>query len=122
MIQISTRSNETTVSVVGDLDLAAREHLPEVAARLRGLDDDRLVVDMCRSAFMDSAGAAFLIELARVAIDRASTAILRGCGDRDLFVLEICNALEHFEVDAEHHCDLGRDALVDDHGDSRLVH
>ena len=30
--------------------------------------------------------------------------MLRGCNDRELFVLEICGALELFRLDAEHAC------------------
>lgn len=119
MIEISTTADETTLTVIGDLDLAAREHLPEVAARLRGLDDDRLVVDMCRATFMDSSGAAFLIELAQTAAARGSTVVLRGCSERDLFVLEICNALSAFQVEDGHRCGLD-DATSPGH-DDRLV-
>ena len=31
--------------------------------------------------------------------------VLRGCDDRDLFVLEVCGALELFRIDADHRCE-----------------
>lgn len=105
MISIATSAASTTVVVSGDLDLAERSQFPEVASRVAGLRRQLLVVDMCHATFMDSTGAAFLISLADASRRRGGVTVLRGCDERDLFVLEICGALELFRIDAEHRCD-----------------
>lgn len=104
MIDIATSPTTTTVAIAGDLDLFQREQFPEVAARVTGLRRQLLVIDMCGVAFMDSTGAAFLISLADANLKRGGATVLRGCSDRELFVLEICGALDLFRIDAEHDC------------------
>lgn len=104
MIEIATSPTTTTVTVSGDLDLMEREQFPEVTARVTGLRRQLLVVDMCRVTFMDSTGAAFLISLADAGRKRGGATVLRGCSERDLFVLEVCGALELFRVDGGHAC------------------
>jgi anti-sigma B factor antagonist len=104
MIEIATSATTATVTVAGDLDLMERDQFPEVAARVTGLRRQLLVVDMCRVTFMDSTGAAFLISLADAARKRGGATVLRGCSDRELFVLEVCGALELFRIDAGHAC------------------
>ena len=104
MIEIAMSPTTTTLAVSGDLDLMEREQFPEVAARVTGLRRQLLVVDMCRVTFMDSTGAAFLISLADAGRKRGGATVLRGCSDRDLFVLEVCGALELFRVDEGHAC------------------
>ncbi|MEE6271754.1 STAS domain-containing protein [Georgenia wangjunii] len=104
MIEIATSPTTTTVSIAGDLDLAERGQFPEIAARVSGLRRQLLVVDMCQVTFMDSTGAAFLISLADASAKRGGATVLRGCDERDLFVLEICGALDSFRIDAEHQC------------------
>jgi anti-anti-sigma factor len=105
MIQLETSPTTTTITVVGDLDLAERDQFPEVAARVSGLRRQLLVVDMCRTTFLDSTGAAFLISLSDVLGRRGGVTVLRGADQRDLFVLEVCGALEMFRIDDEHRCD-----------------
>jgi anti-anti-sigma factor len=105
MIQLETSPTTTTITVVGDLDLAERDQFPEVAARVSGLRRQLLVVDMCRTTFLDSTGAAFLISLADLLGRRGGVTVLRGADQRDLFVLEVCGALEMFRIDEEHRCD-----------------
>lgn len=104
MIEVSTSPATTTITIAGDLDLAARSQFPEIAARITGLRRQLLVLDMCGVTFMDSTGAAFLISLADAGRRRGGATILRGCDDRDLFVLEVCGAMELFRVDGEHSC------------------
>lgn len=104
MISIATSPTSTTVAVSGDLDLAERTQFPEVAARVAGLRRQLLVIDMCGATFMDSTGAAFLISLADAHRRRSGVTVLRGCDERDLFVLEICGALDLFRLDREHRC------------------
>jgi anti-sigma B factor antagonist len=104
MIEIAMSSATTTLVISGDLDLDARDQFPEAAARVTGLRRQLLVIDMCRVTFMDSTGAAFLISLADSSRKRGGATVLRGCDDRDLFVLEVCGALEMFRIDAEHSC------------------
>ncbi|GEN80363.1 STAS domain-containing protein [Actinotalea fermentans] len=104
MIEIATSPTTTTITVTGDLDLMEREQFPEIAARVTGLRRQLLVIDMCRVSFMDSTGAAFLISLADAGRKRGGATALRGCSDRDLFVLEVCGALELFRVDEGHAC------------------
>ncbi|WP_019135229.1 STAS domain-containing protein [Cellulomonas massiliensis] len=106
MIEISTSSTTTTLVVSGDLDLAERDQFPVVASRVVGLRRQLLVIDMCRVTFMDSTGAAFLISLADAGAKRGGATVLRGADPRDLFVLEVCGALEMFRIDDEHRCDL----------------
>lgn len=104
MIEIAASSATTTVTIAGDLDLAERAQFPEVTSRVSGLRRQLLVIDMCDVTFMDSTGAAFLISLAEAANRRGGAAVLRGADDRDLFVLEVCGALDSFRIDADHRC------------------
>ncbi|MDD9207079.1 STAS domain-containing protein [Georgenia sp. 10Sc9-8] len=105
MIEIATSPTTTILSVSGDLDLASRGRFPEVTARVTGLRRQLLVIDMCQVGFMDSTGAAFLISLAEAGERRGGTTVLRGADDRDLFVLEVCGALDFFRIESEHRCD-----------------
>ncbi|MDO8143468.1 STAS domain-containing protein [Isoptericola sp. 178] len=105
MIEIATSSTTTTLVIAGDLDLAERDQFPEIAARVVGLRRQLLVIDMCRVTFMDSTGAAFLISLADAGRRRGGATVLRGADDRDLFVLEVCGALDLFRIDTDHHCE-----------------
>lgn len=93
-----------TVSAEGDLDLAERARFPELTARAGGEDLEAVVVDLCSVAFVDSAGAAFLIALAETAKRAGARAVLRGADERVGFVLELCGALDSYELDAEHRC------------------
>ncbi len=102
--EISASPTTATIAIAGDLDLLGRDQFPEVTARVTGLRRQLLVLDMCRVTFMDSTGAAFLISLADASLKRGGATVLRGCDDRDLFVLEVCGALELFRLDAEHAC------------------
>lgn len=111
MIQIATTPSTVTLTVTGDLDLATRERLPEITARITGLRRQLLVIDLCGVTFMDSTGAAFLISLADAGRKRGGATVLRGGDDRDLFVLEICGALELFRVDSEHKCSREAEAI-----------
>ncbi len=111
MIEIATSPATTTLVVTGDLDLAERDQFPEIAARVVGLRRQLLVIDMCGVTFMDSTGAAFLISLADAGRKRGGATVLRGCHERDLFVLEVCGALDLFRVDTEHHCEPPTPAL-----------
>jgi anti-anti-sigma factor len=104
MLEIAMSSAATTLTISGDLDLAERDQFPEVAARVTGLRRQLLVIDMCRVTFLDSTGAAFLISLADSARKRGGAAVLRGCSERDLFVLDVCGALPMFRLDREHAC------------------
>lgn len=107
MIEISTSSATTTLTIAGDLDLAERDQFPEIAARVVGLRRQLVVIDMCHVTFMDSTGAAFLISLADSGRKRGGATVLRGADPRDLFVIEICGALDLFRIDSEHQCDAG---------------
>lgn len=104
MFEIATSPTTTTVAAAGELDLLERDQFPGVAARVTGLRRQVLTIDMCRVTFMDSTGAAFLITLADSARKRGCTVVLRGCDERELFVLEVCGALGLFDVEAEHRC------------------
>ena len=115
MIQLETSATTTVLTVVGDLDLAERGQFPEVTARVSGLRRQLLVVDMCRTTFLDSTGAAFLISLADALSRRGGVTVLRGADERDLFVLEVCGALEMFRVDTDHRC-AGEDGLEGEAG------
>lgn len=104
MIEIAMSPATTTLVVTGELDMSARYQFPEIAARVAGLRRQLLVIDMCGVTFMDSTGAAFLISLADSGRRRGGATVLRGANDRELFVLEVCGALDMFRVDAEHIC------------------
>lgn len=104
MIEIATSAATTTLIISGDLDLAERNQFPEITARVTGLRRQLLVVDMCRVTFMDSTGAAFLISLADSSRRRGGATVLRGSDERELFVLEVCGALEMFRLDNDHSC------------------
>src|SRR4051812_29003783 len=107
MIEISTSSTTTTLTIAGDLDLAERDQFPEIAARVVGLRRQLLVIDMCRVTFMDSTGAAFLISLADAGRKRGGATVLRGADQRDLFVIEISGALDLSRLAPDHHCGPG---------------
>ena len=104
MIEIATSATTTTIAISGDLDLAERDQFPEITARVVGLRRQLLVIDMCGVTFMDSTGAAFLISLADSSRKRGGATVLRGADPRDLFVLEVCGALELFRLDNDHVC------------------
>lgn len=104
MIEVSMSPATATLVISGDLDLAEREQFPEVAARVTGLRRQLLVIDMCRVTFMDSTGAAFLMSLADAGRKRGGATVLRGCDERELFVLEVCGALPMFRIDHDHSC------------------
>jgi anti-anti-sigma factor len=104
MIEIATSAATTTLVIAGDLDRAERDQFPEIAARVVGLRRQLLVIDLCDVTFLDSTGAAFLISLADASRKRGGATVLRGADPRDLFVLEICGALELFRIDADHRC------------------
>lgn len=109
MIQLEASPTTTILTVAGDLDLAERGQFPELTARVSGLRRQLLVIDMCAATFLDSTGAGFLISLADVLGRRGGITVLRGAHERDLFVLEVCGALEMFRIDTDHRCD-GADA------------
>lgn len=104
MIEIAMSPATTTLVISGDLDLAERDQFPEIAARVTGLRRQLLVIDMCDVTFMDSTGAAFLISLADSGRKRGGATVLRGCDERELFVLEVCGALSLFRLDSDHSC------------------
>jgi len=104
MIEVAASRNATTLTIAGDLDLSARDQFPRAAAHVNGLRSPLVIIDMCRSTFMDSTGAAFLISVAEAASRRGAGTVLRGCGDDALFVLEICGALDSFRLDHDHRC------------------
>jgi anti-sigma B factor antagonist len=111
MIEVVATPSVTTLVIAGDLDVAERDAFPEVRARIAGMRHGRLVVDMCGVTFMDSMGAAFLISLADGGSGRGSETVLRGAGERDLFVLSVCGVLDMFQIQAD--CD------VDGHASAR---
>jgi len=106
VIEVTVSPTSVTLVVGGDLDLAERDQFPEMTARINGLQRPLLVVDMCQVTFMDSAGAGFLISLAGAVAQRGGTAVLHGIAPRDEFVLEVCGALEMFQIDRDHACEL----------------
>jgi anti-sigma B factor antagonist len=105
MMELSTSATATTITVVGDLDLAERKQFPELVARVSGLRRQLLVVDLCRTTFLDSTGAAFLISLAESTDKRGGVTLLRGADERNRFVLEVCGALDMFRLDDDHRCE-----------------
>jgi anti-sigma B factor antagonist len=100
VIEIATSAATTTLTITGDLDLGEREQFPEITARVTGLRRQLLVIDMSGVTFMDSTGAAFLISLADAGRRRGGATVLRGADERDLFVLEVCGALDLFRLDS----------------------
>lgn len=109
MMELSTSPTTTTITVVGDLDLAERDQFPELVARVSGLRRQLLVLDLCGTTFLDSTGAAFLISLAEATERRGGVTLLRGADERNRFVLEVCGALDMFRLDDEHTCDVSDD-------------
>jgi len=104
VIELSATPTSAVVVVSGDLDLSTRDEFPGLVARVSGLRRQLVVVDLCRTSFLDSTGAAFLISLADSSRRRGGLTVLRGGDDRVLFVLEICGALDMFRVDETHRC------------------
>jgi len=101
MIEIATSMSTTTLVLTGDLDLAERDLFPATSARVAGLRRQLVVVDMCGVTFMDSTGAAFLISLADAGRKRGGVTVLRGVDPRELYVLEVCGALDLFRIEDE---------------------
>jgi len=110
MIEIAASASATTLVIAGDLDLVERDQFPEITARVTGLRRQLLIIDMCRVTFMDSTGAAFLISLADSSRRRGGATILRNPDARELFVLEVCGALDLFRIDSSHRCEPGTPA------------
>ncbi|UFU06045.1 STAS domain-containing protein [Ruania halotolerans] len=104
MIDVSTSATGARITVSEDLDLASRESADAVARRLALLERPAITVDLCRMDFMDSTGAAWLISLAGQSIQRDGTISLLGASARDLFVLQVCGALDLFDVNHRHQC------------------
>lgn len=104
MLEISTSSGSTTITVVGDLDVTARDQFPEMTARVSGLGRQLLVLDLCRMEFMDSTGAAFVAVCGEHTRRGGGVALLRGADEHAQFVLEVCGVLPLFRVDADHAC------------------
>lgn len=105
MLEISTSSGSTTITVVGDLDVTARDQFPEMTARVSGLGRQLLVLDLCRMQFMDSTGAAFVAVCGEQTRRGGGVALLRGADEHAQFVLEVCGVLPLFRVDADHACE-----------------
>lgn len=105
MARISTSTTATTVTLDGDLDLAARSTFDDLVAQVRGTRRRDLVIDMCQVDFMDSSGTSFLMALAAAAQKAGGTARMRGLHERDRFVLEVCGALPLFELEEGHRCE-----------------
>lgn len=104
MIELSTTTSATTVTLAGDLDVSERQSFSGIVSRVNHLRRQLLVLDMCRADFIDSTGAAFLVSLAERALSRGGVTVLRGADDRCLFVLDVIGALQLFRVDEEHFC------------------
>ncbi len=104
MLEISMSSGSTTITVVGDLDVTARDQFPEATARVSGLGRQLLVLDLCRMEFMDSTGAAFVAVCGEQTRRSGGVALLRGADHHAQFVLEVCGVLPLFRVDDEHVC------------------
>ena len=105
MFEISASATSATIVIAGDLDVAERHQFPDMVARVVALRRQLLVIDMCGVTFMDSAGAAFLIALADAGRRRGAATVLRGIDPRELFVLEVCGAVDLFRIDTEHQCE-----------------
>jgi len=105
MIELSTTTSSTVVTVSGDLDVSERGHFPDVVARVNELRRPQLVVDLCRADFVDTSGAWFLVSLAERTQSRHGVSVLRGADDRSLYVLDVIGALHLFQVDEHHFCE-----------------
>jgi anti-sigma B factor antagonist len=104
VLEISTSPGSTTITVIGDLDVTAREQFPEATARVATLGRQLLVLDLCRMDFMDSTGAAFVAVCGETTRRGGGVALLRGADEHAAFVLEICGVLELFRLDETHSC------------------
>lgn len=104
MFEVAIGAFVTTVTIKGALDLSSRDHFTEVAARVSSIKQRLLTFDLCNVTFLDSSGAAFLISLAEAGQRKGWITVLRGCSANSRFVLEICDALDHFRFDDEHVC------------------
>jgi len=104
VIEMSTTTSATVVTVAGDLDVSERESFPQVVTRVNDLRRRLLLIDLCRADFVDSAGAFFLVSLAERTLSRDGLTVLRGADDRCLFVLDVIGALQLFHVDEQHFC------------------
>src|SRR5690625_5035845 len=105
MLEIAASATTTTEASTCDPDLADGAPVPDAAARVSGLRRQLPVIDMCDVTFVASTGAAFLISWADAANKRGGATVLRGTGERELFVLELCGALGSFRIASEHRCE-----------------
>jgi anti-sigma B factor antagonist len=105
VLEISTSSGTTTISVVGDLDVTVRDQFPEATARVAALGRHLMVLDLCRMDFMDSTGAAFVAAVAETTHRSGGVAMLRGADEQAAFVLDVCGVLPLFRVDDAHACE-----------------
>ena len=104
MIELSTTTSTTVVTVSGDLDMSERAHFPDVVTRVNELRRSELVIDLCRAGFVDTSGAWFLVSLAERTQSRQGVSVLRGADDRSLYVLDVLGALRMFQVNDQHFC------------------
>jgi len=104
VLEISTSSGATTISVVGDLDVTVRDQFPEATARVSALGGQLMVLDLCRMDFLDSTGAAFVAAVAEATRRCGGVAVLRGADEQASFVLEVCGVLPLFGIDDAHAC------------------
>ncbi|SEE63634.1 STAS domain-containing protein [Ruania alba] len=104
MIEVSTSGTGAQITVTDDLDLATGAAADAVQRRLALLERPMITVDLCRMNFMDSTGAAWLITLADQSRHRDGRVHLLGASARDLFVLEVCGAIDLFTINHRHQC------------------
>ena len=109
MLEISTSPSTTTITVIGDLDATMRDQFPEMTVRVSGLRRQLLVLDLCRLAFLDSTGAAFITAVTESTTRAGGVSLLRGADDQARFVLDVCGILDAFRIDGDHRCDVADD-------------
>lgn len=99
VLELQVSGHTVVLIAEGELDLAMHHVFPPIVSRITTLRRPLLIVDMSAVTFMDSTGAGFLVALAHHQRKWGGAIALRGAQDRDLFVLEVCGALELFRID-----------------------
>lgn len=101
MLELQVTGHTAVLVAEGELDLALHHVFPPIVSRITVLRRPLLIVDMSALTFMDSTGAGFLIALAHHQRKWGGAIALRGAHERDLFVLEVCGALDLFRIDGD---------------------
>ena len=90
LLQVESKGTTTTVSIVGELDLAAKHDLDAAIADAFARAPDTLVVDLSKTTFIDSTGITTLVRAHRRALAQPVRLAIIPAPDRVHAVFALC--------------------------------